>query len=47
MFSFGGNQNIRIFNGCEVWIENFITRVTIRHHEVRRVSGVMTNSYPE
>ena len=25
--------NIRIFNGCEVRIENSITRVTVRHRE--------------
>ena len=24
---------IRIFNGCEVLIENSVTRVTVRHHE--------------
>ena len=28
---------IRIFNGCEVQIENSVTRVTVRHHEARRV----------
>ena len=26
-------MNIRIFNGCEVLIENSVTRVTVRHHE--------------
>ena len=36
-------QNIRIFNGCEVQIENSVTRVTVRHHEACRV---MPNSYP-
>ena len=34
---------IRIFNGCEVLIENSVTRVTVRHHEACRV---MRNSYP-
>ena len=34
---------IRIFNGCEVLIENSVTRVTVRHHEACRV---MPNSYP-
>ena len=34
---------IRI-NGCEVWIENSIMRVTVWHHEACRV---MPNSYPE
>ena len=36
--------NIRIFNDCEVRIENSVTRVTVRHHEACRV---MPNSYPE
>ena len=31
-------KNIRIFNGCEVLIENSVTRVTVRHH--------LPNSYP-
>ena len=35
---------IRIFNGCEVWIENSITRVTVQHHDACRV---MLNSYSE
>ena len=26
-------QTIRIFNGCEVRIENSVTRVTVRHRE--------------
>ena len=30
-------------NGCEVLIENSVTRVTVRHHEACRV---MPNSYP-
>ena len=34
---------IRIFNGCEVLIENSVTRVTFRHHEACQV---MPNSYP-
>ena len=34
--------SIRIFNGCEVLIENSVTRVTVRHHEACRV---MPNSY--
>ena len=37
-------QNIIIFNGCDVWIENSVTRVTVRHQETCRV---MPNSYPE
>ena len=37
------SENIRIFNGCEVLIENSITRVTVPHHEPCRV---MPNSYP-
>ena len=36
-------QNIRIFNGCKVRIENSVTQVTVRHHKARRV---MPNSYP-
>ena len=35
---------IRTFNGCEVQIENSVTRVTVRHHEPHRL---MPNSYPE
>ena len=35
--------HIRIFNGCEVPIENSVTRVTVRHHEACRV---MLKSYP-
>ena len=35
-------QNIRIFNGCSVQIENSVTRVTARHHEPL----MMPNSYP-
>ena len=31
-------------NDCSVWIENSVTRVTVRHHETCRV---MPNSYPE
>ena len=34
----------RIFNGCEVLIENSVMRATVRHHEARRV---MPNSFPE
>ena len=26
-------KSIRIFNGCDVLIENPVTRVTVRHHE--------------
>ena len=26
-------QNMRMFNGCGVRIDNFVTRVTVRHHE--------------
>ena len=36
-------RKIRIFNGCEVQIENSITRVTVRHE----ACWVMPNSYPE
>ena len=35
-------NNIRIFNGCEVLIENSVTRVTVRHPEACRV---VPNSY--
>ena len=28
-------KNIRIFNGCEVLIENSVMRVTDRHHEAK------------
>ena len=31
-------QNIRIFNSCDVLIENSITKVTVQHHEAREVS---------
>ena len=34
---------VRIFNGCEVLIENYAMRVTVRHHKACRV---MPNSYP-
>ena len=37
---------IRIFTGCEVRIENSVTRVTVRHHEAF-LNLVMPNSYPE
>ena len=37
-------KNISIFNGCIVWIEKSVTRVTDRHHEACRV---MPNSDPE
>ena len=37
-------QNIRIFNGREVRIENSILRVTVQHHEACRV---MPNNYPK
>ena len=39
---YGLTMIIRIFNGCEVLIENSVTRVTVRHHEACRV---MPNSY--
>ena len=39
-----GRKNIRLFNGCEVRIENSVTRVTFRHHVACRV---MPDSYPE
>ena len=39
-----GENSIRIFNGCEVRIENSVNRVTVPHHEACRV---MPNSYPE
>ena len=37
------DQSKRIFNSCEVQIENSVTRVTVRHLEACRV---MPNSYP-
>ena len=39
-----GTKTIRLFNGCEVLIENFITRVTVVYHKVCRV---MPNSDPQ
>ena len=36
-------RNIRIYIGCEVRIQNSVTRVTVMHHEVYRL---MPNSYP-
>ena len=39
-----GYRNIRIFNGCEVQIENSILRVTFQHHKACRV---LQNSYLE
>ena len=38
------SQIIGVFNGCEVRIENSVTRVTVRLHEAYRV---MPNTYPE
>ena len=35
---------IRMFNGCELRIENSVTTVTVQHREACRV---MPNSYPE
>ena len=35
-------KNIRIFNGCDVQIENSVMRITVRHHEA---CLVMLNSY--
>ena len=35
---------IRIFNGCELRIENSVTTVTVQH---RKACRVMPNSYPE
>ena len=37
-------KNTGAFNGCEVLIENSVTRVTVRHHEACRV---MPNSCPK
>ena len=37
------SKNIRIFNSFEVGIENFVTRVTVQHHEAFQV---IPNSYP-
>ena len=31
------SESIRIFNGCEVLIENSVTKVTVRHYEACRV----------
>ena len=36
--------NIKILNGCEVRIENSVTRVTVCHHDACRVMPI---SYPE
>ena len=36
-------QSIRIFNGCEMLIENSVTRVTVWNQEACRV---MPKSYP-
>ena len=36
-------EHTRIFNGCEVWIENSVTQVTAWHHSA---SLVILNSYP-
>ena len=43
--AFLGNKskNIRVFNDCEVLIENSVTRVTVRLHEACRV---IPKSYP-
>ena len=38
------NIYYRIFNDCEVRIENSVTRITVRH---RKACRVMLNSYPE
>ena len=35
---------IRIYNGCELRIENSVTTVTVQHREACRV---LPNSYPE
>ena len=32
-------RNIRIFNGCQLQIENTVTRVTVRHHKAYRGSA--------
>ena len=32
-------ENISIFHGCMVWIEQSVTRVTDRHHEACRVTA--------
>ena len=37
-------QLITIFNGCEVQIDNFVARVTVRHHKACRV---IPNGYPD
>ena len=37
-------KNIKIFNGCEMQIDNSVTKLTVRHHEACRM---MPNSYPE
>ena len=50
-------RNIKIFNGCEVRIEDSAMRITIRHHSLKKpslgisvrhhlASHVMPNSYP-
>ena len=35
---------LEIFNGCEVLIENSVSRVTVRHHDACRV---ISDSYAE
>ena len=35
---------VRIFNGCELRIENSVTMVTVQH---RKACRVIPNSYPE
>ena len=37
-------KTIRNFNGCEMQIENSVTRIIVWHHEACQV---MPNSYPE
>ena len=39
-----GNCGTSIFNGCMVWIDKSVPKVTDRHHEACRV---MPNSDPE
>ena len=40
-------QNIRIFNGCEMQIENSVTRVTVRHHEACQVRAEQLSQVTE
>ena len=38
-------KTIRIFNGCEVWIENSITRITVQHHKTCPCDGIFNSHW--